>query len=73
MDRVGPALTLQRAGLGPLARAQLTAEQLETVITDVQFDPRKARTRCNSACSTVCQGMNVMFLPAVCSRASLTP
>jgi len=62
-----PALTLQRAGLGPLARAQLSAEQLETVITDIQFDPRKARTRCNSACSSVCQGgMSCSFQLSAC-------
>lgn len=35
---------IQKAGLGPLAREQLTAEQLETVVYDIQYDPRKAST-----------------------------
>jgi hypothetical protein len=42
-------MAVQRAGLGPLAREQLTEEQLETVISDIQFHPAKVGTPCSSA------------------------
>lgn len=42
---------MQKAGLGPLAREQLTAEQLETVIYDIQYDPRKASMPVETASS----------------------
>ena len=43
--------TAQAAGLGSAARQQLSAEQLETAITDVQFDPRKVPCRGHDDCS----------------------
>lgn len=39
--RLPRVLLLQRAGLGPLAREQLTEQQLETVVNDIQFHPAK--------------------------------
>lgn len=39
---------VQKAGLGPLAREQLTEQQLETVIDDIQFHPLKVSTPCST-------------------------